>query len=340
MQVVTGLTSITQGSGMGCSLFAKLAYHNSGTLKELSIRPVTEADWLVILYNDKETPAVFDSLTSLVLKFTDPSRTSTWTAIKDVEPFPVLSTLKVNGGYPFNDDLLFRGNGAMMQHLRLPFCAIAINALGRFGVLKRGSVTRMNSIRIGVATNIDKAHLARRADKLIEYQVHCMLEVALALHLSNDATDKPVYGAVKAAPSTAILQNLEFGSLLFSTAGMTSIISRLPSLVSFTCKIGGLGASIKSILASDRLSTLRAKHYPLSSNFRKLCVPYTANVLADQIAGAAMLIAVLCPNFVHVDISPKLRDEFSREIAWASCNRSFQPYAESLRRLIYMDPDH
>ncbi|KAJ2869553.1 hypothetical protein GGH93_006131 [Coemansia aciculifera] len=315
-------------------------YHNSGTLKELSIRPVTEADWLVILYNGKETPAVFDSLTSLVLKFTDPSRTSTWTAIKDVEPFPVLSTLKVNGGYPFNDDLLFRGNGAMMQHLRLPFCAIAINALGRFGVLKRGSVTRMNSIRIGVATNIDKAHLARRADKLIEYQVHCMLEVALALHLSNDATDKPVYGAVKAAPSTAILHNLELGSLPFSTARMTSIISRLPSLVSFTCKIGGLGASIESIPASDCLSTLRAKHYPLSSNFRKLCVPYTANVLADQIAEAAMLIAVLCPNFVHVDISPKLRDEFSREIAWVSCNRSFQPYAESLRRLIYMDPDY
>ncbi|KAJ2056196.1 hypothetical protein GGI17_006322 [Coemansia sp. S146] len=140
--------------------------------------------------------------------------------------------------------------------------------------------------------------------------------------------------------STAILQNLEFGSLLFSTAGVTSIISRLPSLVSFTCKIGGLGASIESTPASDRLSTLRAKHYPLSSNFRKLCVPYTANVLADQVAGAAILIAVLCPNFVHVDISPKLRDEFSREIAWASCNRSFQSYAESLRRLIYMDPDY
>ncbi|KAJ2878078.1 hypothetical protein H4R27_005958, partial [Coemansia aciculifera] len=60
MQVVTGLTKIRQGSDLAYDSFARLAYHNAGTLKELCIRPVTEADWLVLIYNDMETPAIFD----------------------------------------------------------------------------------------------------------------------------------------------------------------------------------------------------------------------------------------------------------------------------------------
>ncbi|KAJ2364226.1 hypothetical protein H4S02_010933, partial [Coemansia sp. RSA 2611] len=60
---------------------------------------------------------------------------------------------------------------------------------------------------------------------------------------------------------------------------------------------------------------------------------------ADKVAIVAMQLAVLCPKFAYVDPPPKLRNAFSREVAWASCNYSFEPYASSIRRLIYRDLD-
>ncbi|KAJ2351788.1 hypothetical protein GGH92_001634 [Coemansia sp. RSA 2673] len=48
-----------------------------------------------------------------------------------------------------------------------------------------------------------------------------------------------------------------------------------------------------------------------------------------------MFLAILCPSFALLDISPKLRNPFSREIAWAAFNHPFEAYADSLRRLIY-----
>ncbi|KAJ2860752.1 hypothetical protein GGH94_005330 [Coemansia aciculifera] len=284
-----------------------------------------------------ETPAIFDSLASLTVVVADTLYTTTWAAINDVKPFPVLSTLHVDGGYPFDDNLLFRGNGGTLRSLHLPFSAIARNALCRFDILKRSGVTRMNSIHIGMATDVDKAYLAGRTDLPIEEQVHRMLEVVTALKTNCDMTEVSVYQAILAAPSTAILQHINLCRFGFEMVDVISLISALPSLASVTYTIVGLGASIESIPANDCPSTLYAKHYPLRRNFRKLCVLYAENVSADKVAGVAMLIAIMCPNFVHVDIPPMLRKDFSHEIAWSTYCRSFKPFAASISRLIYSD---
>ncbi|KAJ1892756.1 hypothetical protein LPJ71_007363, partial [Coemansia sp. S17] len=72
-------------------------------------------------------------------------------------------------------------------------------------------------------------------------------------------------------------------------------------------------------------------------NFRVLREPYSAQSAAKNIAIVAMQIAILCPNFLYVDIAPELRSVFGREIAWAGFNRTFEPYTDILQSLIYKD---
>ncbi|KAJ2432069.1 hypothetical protein GGF41_000220, partial [Coemansia sp. RSA 2531] len=319
MQAVTGLTSISQGRGMACTPFAILAYHNAGTLRVLSIRPATEAEWLALLYNDTETLAVFSSLASLAVKVTDMSYTTTWSAIENVKPFPILSKLSVGSGYPFSDDVLFRGNGATMQNLRLPLCAFSRNVLGRFGIFKRSGVNQMDVIHIGPVMVSDIAQLIERVDVPFGEQFCCIFGVAKALKVKCEKTGALLCRAISTAPITATLRFLELSNVTRDMVFVIMVISKFPSLVSITCHIRGLGASIESIPVRDRPSILCAMHYPLSVNFRKLRVPYTANALADVIARVAMLIAVLCPSLTYVDISPELRKDFSREIAWGQC---------------------
>ncbi|KAJ2864119.1 hypothetical protein GGH94_003153 [Coemansia aciculifera] len=335
LSAVSGLTSITQGPNISCAPFAKLAYLNASTLKALGLRLANKTEWTNVIYGGTTASASYTSLASLTLAISGISYSIIWAAIKDIAPFPVLLTLDISGGYPFDDDLLFRGNGGTMKSLRIPFSAIARNALDRFGVLKRSGVTRMTRVCIDEVTDLDKEYMTRRTDVPIKQQVHHMLEVALALRLWNDTTAFGIFCAVHAAPSTAVLRCLEFGNVRVYTDSIIQFISVIPSLVSLTCIVCGLGPTIESIAARDRPSRLCSKYVPLSKNFRKLGIPYTADTSAEQATYAAMFFVILCPNFTLLDISPKLRDPFSREVAWAAFNCPFEAYADSLRRLIY-----
>ncbi|KAJ2061673.1 hypothetical protein GGI17_002937 [Coemansia sp. S146] len=339
LSIVPGLTSITQESNISCAPFAELAYLNASTLKALGLRLANMTEWINVIYGGTTIPTSYTSLASLTLAISGISYSIIWAAIKDIAPFPVLSRLDISGGYPFDDDLLFRGNGGTMKTLRIPLSAIARNALGRFGVLKRSGVTRMTRICIDEVTEADREFLIANAGVPIERSIHSILEVARSLRAKDKVIDYRIYKAIFNAPSTAILQCLDFGYESLDVGNVINLLVALPSLVSLTCGVVEFEESTTLIPANERPNTLHAKHYPLSTNFRVWRVPKTSNSKAKDIAYAAMLLAVLCPNFTHVDISPNLRNDFGREIIWAAFSDPFEPYSDSLRRLVYKRAD-
>ncbi|KAJ2884087.1 hypothetical protein H4R27_002348 [Coemansia aciculifera] len=332
---ISELTGLTHGRNISCVPFARLAYLNAPTLKTLKARPGSEADWTDLIYGGTTIPTSYTSLRSLTLAIAGTPYSSIWEEVKDIAPFPVLSTLGISGSYPFDDDLLFRGNGGTMKTLRIPFSAIARNVLGRFGVLKRRGVTRMIRVCIDEVTEADREFLTTNTGVSIERPIHNILDVARSLSTNDDH----LYKAICNAPNTAILQHLDFDYESLDVRNIIDLLVALPSLASLTCGVGEFEESTALISANERPNTLHAKHYPLSTNFRMLRVPKTANSKAKDIAYAAMPLAVLCPNFTHVDISPNLRNDFGREIIWAAFSDPFEPYSDSLRRLVYKRAD-
>ncbi|KAJ2051757.1 hypothetical protein H4S04_001777 [Coemansia sp. S16] len=332
LHAISELTSLVVESQADCVSEGALAYRNASILKKLKICVDSIRGWVSLVYGYPGPSAVYTSLTSLTLVIAYNEHNSAWTVTKELVLFPALSTLVVSGVYPFVDDALFRGNGKTLKHLRLPFCALAKNALGGYAILERPGVTKMNSIYIDLFTHVDKAYLATLTDSPIVQQVHLMLEVTLALHLTNDTTYLLLYKAVKTAPSTAVLQNLHFGDLLFDSINIIKIISALPSLVSLSCRVKGSVSTIEAIPASELPSRLYAKFFSPSIQFRKLRAICSAKLSAERIAIVAMQIAVVCPYFVHIDLPLGLRKAFSREVAWATYNEPFKPYAVSPAR--------
>ncbi|KAJ2405056.1 hypothetical protein GGI10_005430 [Coemansia sp. RSA 2530] len=339
LRCVSGLVSIKQEPGMDSASFAQLAYRNASTLKHLAIEVATEADWRSLIYGGTEAPVVYANLAWLELRIKQVPYTETWAAIKELVPFPVLLTLDVCGEYPFDDDLLFRGNGATLRTLRLPFGAMTRDILARFNVFKRCDSIQMSSICLGPASVEDNAFIAQRATESIGKQMHLILGATTSLILSDNTSGLALTKAIYAVPSTSALRSLVYTNLVFDLTHIIHIIAALPSLASFTCEVRGLSSNIGDIPANERPEALRSAYYPLSKPFGELHVPYTAASSADKVAIVAMQLAVLCPKFAYVDLQPKLRNAFSREVAWASCNYSFEPYASSIRCLIYRDLD-
>ncbi|KAJ2436831.1 hypothetical protein GGF42_008834, partial [Coemansia sp. RSA 2424] len=252
-------------------------------------------------------------------------------------PFPSLVTLRVYGGFPFTDDLLFRGNGATLQNLRVPFSALVRDGLGRFSILKRSGVTLMNWVRIGACASTDKEYIAGREDLPIRRQVRRILLTATGVAIDSDMPGFLIFNAICEAPNTAIIRHLEFGGARCAADDIIKLLVALPSLVSLCCSVSKLEPEFEAIPANERPSRLCAKYHPLSSNFRVLQVRSYSDLSGELVAYTAMLIAVLCPNFVQVDLPLELRKAFGREIAWALVNDTFKPYADSINRLIYKE---
>ncbi|KAJ2742976.1 hypothetical protein GGI20_004082 [Coemansia sp. BCRC 34301] len=335
--VVSGLTSITHGSNLSCSPFALLACRNASTPKSLDIKVATQTDWPALIYGGMETPTVYSSLESPSLTVTDDSYSTTWAGINGLAPFPSLAKLAVFGGYPLDDYLLFRSNGATMQRLEIPFCTLARNALSRFNILKRSGVTQMSLIRIDGVKELDRLFIAGRSDVAITPLVHRILEVATTLRLAGGVSNEVIYPDICTAPSTSILRHLDLGSTICAADSLFAILVALPSLVSLRCGICPIGANLEAIPTSQRPSHLHAKYKVLSSNFRTLLVIGSSDKSAETIAYTAMILAVVCPNFVHVDLPLDMRSAFGREIAWGSISDTFKSYADSICRLMYKE---
>ncbi|KAJ2022643.1 hypothetical protein IWW57_004445, partial [Coemansia sp. S610] len=299
---VSGLTGLIQGLGQVCAPFARIAYLNASTLKELVIRPATNVEWLTMIYGDSKVPVVYTSLTSLVLQLDIASRSVKWAKDKDVAPFPALAQLSIYGVYPFEDDLIYRGNGGSLKALRVPFDIVSRNILGSYNVFKRSGVTRMNVIELEAVTDVDNMLVAGQRSAIIRQQIDCMLEITKRLRLINDTPDMHLYRAIKTAPHTAALEHLTFYELAFDTDNIIEIISVLPSLVGLYCKLKRYFTNAKALPVNKQPSVLHEKHYPLSSNFRELVIITDEDdASTKQIAVVAMQLAVLCPKFTFVD---------------------------------------
>ncbi|KAJ2032712.1 hypothetical protein IWW57_000064 [Coemansia sp. S610] len=161
-----------------------------------------------------------------------------------------------------------------------------------------------------------------------------MLEMTAALHFSSNTVGKWVFGAIKAAPSTAILQHLHLDGLWLGSSHILEVASGLSSLISLACLIKRSAPTVEAIPKSEHPSKLYAKFFSPNSCFKKLRVLNSARVSAVEVAIIAMQIAVACPRFVLVDFPSRLRKGFSREVSWATYNEPFKPYADSIRRLI------
>ncbi|KAJ2622674.1 Spliceosome-associated protein 49, partial [Coemansia sp. RSA 1694] len=195
----------------------------------------------------------------------------------------------------------------------------------------------MNRVRIGACTSTDKEYIAGREDLPIRQQVHRILQTATVMAIDSDAPGLLIFDAICEAPNTAIIQHLELGRLWCAADDIIKLLVALPSLVNLCCSVSKLESEIEAIPASERPSRLCAKYHPLSNSFRVLQVRSYSDLSGELVACTAMLVAVLCPNFVQVDLPLELRKAFGREIAWALVNDTFKPYADSINRLIYKE---
>ncbi|KAJ2014951.1 hypothetical protein GGI03_001313 [Coemansia sp. RSA 2337] len=328
------LTTIMSGPNNDYTSFAMLAYLNSRSLTSLVTRMHKERDWLDLIYGDTKVPAVFSRLKRLSLYITKADYNGTWAGVKGVEMFPNLSSLEVTGAYLFVDDLLFRGNGATLQILHVPFKLVATNILGELGILDRKGVTRMRRIRFAKVTESDREHIKANGREVIARQLYRVMDVTTSLYLSCDGPDYKMYREMIITPCVSSIQHLNVGKPIYQHNHVIRVIRALPNLVSFTATIGNYERLGDDTECCRKAEDLYREFYPLGSAFRILRVLSTLWYTGYQIAEEVIRIAIVCPKPLLVYVPSDKEELFKTAVSEAIASEEFAPYADSLRHLI------
>ncbi|KAJ2744010.1 hypothetical protein GGI20_003310 [Coemansia sp. BCRC 34301] len=112
----------------------------------------------------------------------------------------------------------------------------------------------MNRVYIAKALKGNKARGAEEEIKAFRLQVHFILEMVVTLEILDYTAKFEILNAIISAPSTAILQRLEFGNLKLDVVHIVRIVSALPRLATLACNICKAGTVNTAILAPEPLT--------------------------------------------------------------------------------------
>ncbi|KAJ2417142.1 hypothetical protein H4218_003457 [Coemansia sp. IMI 209128] len=340
---IAGLTSLVHQNSMVCPPFGRLARLNASTLTRLTVGLLEPEDWPTFIIGEDEKPVVYPCLITLRIHITHGIQyryETTLPPINNAAPFPNITALEVKGAYPFDDDMIFRGNGATLKNLRIPVLAIHSKILSRFNVLGRSGVSRMNAIHIDMLSDwlMDRRIISRlftEDDTSMMDQFPIILETATTMTLGSDTKLYHAFKALCKAPPMAVLQHLTIKAPVYTTLQIIQVIQAIPTLKSFACDLSKkVSGSTEAMPDHELPATLREKYYPLSHNFTKLTASRGGCVSTNKMAIAAMQIAIICPSFNFVEVLPGLRKDLKHKIGLAMAKDRFKPYADLVRHLL------
>ncbi|KAJ2895050.1 hypothetical protein GGI21_005206 [Coemansia aciculifera] len=192
--LITGLTSITQTVCTGCAPFAMFAYRNAATLRELRIRIAEETSWQALVFGGTMTSAVYSKLSVLSLCLVNVKPEVTWEGIQLVAPLTSLSTLEILQAYPFEDDILFRGNSATLKTLAILFWMLTGTSFEWHCLPNRSSAMPVTSVHVHSRYEPGKKSAPWVDNGVIASQVHCTLGVTTTLVVKKDSLAVLVQG--------------------------------------------------------------------------------------------------------------------------------------------------
>ncbi|KAJ2060212.1 hypothetical protein GGI17_003910 [Coemansia sp. S146] len=310
-----------------------LARQNAGTLQFLSIGTF-RWDHISDLVKDASGDDIaYPQLRVLKLKSGWHSNEHRRPVITKAVPFPRLCHLRVDGTFPFGDDILFRGNAATLKCLNIILDRDMAIMLQRHSVFTSVSHPRLRCVKIEVPHGPflnDFATDETRLRFLLDI-VPCATMREIKVTYSNTwfHSSLPVFG------NYTNIQILVLPDTRLTLWDAIALIDLLPHL----SEIHNPSPIVGPLPADATMDTLAAfgvsKHVSMSKRFRCWRIAYDDKwVYRGDTVSCVLLLALVCPNFDHVITRSFNSDLFMTHMKEAMSTNMFLPYASRLQCLL------
>ncbi|PIA16176.1 hypothetical protein COEREDRAFT_87147 [Coemansia reversa NRRL 1564] len=257
--------------------------------------------------------------------------------------FPKLCYLYLGIVYPFNDDILFRGNSATLEYLCITPDLDMVNMLNKYRVFAEQKHTRLRHIIVNNQFNsehlITEDALMQLANAIarVTYNASSAVE-SITMHNSS-AGEKLVAAMIQSMHMT-FLKQLHIESSRLSLTDIVNLLQALPRLVELHCMCDGIGEESAGVPVKQLADYMYHNYYPLSTSFKywKIVHDYKTPLSGDKSIGdmviCSLLVSVVCPNFKYPHISEIFRLRFNNTIKQAIAYNPADKLVKNMKALI------
>ncbi|KAJ2074943.1 hypothetical protein GGH13_000973 [Coemansia sp. S155-1] len=254
---------------------------------------------------------------------------------QDIVSFPRLLRLSVLLDYPFDDDILFRGNACTLEYLELRLFAKTVSILKKYKVFTPTSHPNLKCVKLDIppsgmpdvfasgaeymrfVLSIAPGASVRRMVELDKYPEDCNLALSM---LKNHGS----------------IQILSLPSMSLSIWQAITLVESLPLLSDLSTKAPVLGELPQGLSIAKLPEYVRSNYAPMGKRFR--CWHYYDSSERDyeEVTTCVLLLALACPNFDYaVFYYIRCREPFMKAMQDKIAEPEFSQDAPRLRRLLF-----
>ncbi|KAJ2252904.1 hypothetical protein GGI13_003007 [Coemansia sp. RSA 455] len=254
--------------------------------------------------------------------------------IKDVVPFPRLLRLSVLLDYPFDDDILFRGNARTLEYLELRLLPMTVLMLSEHRVFTPTSHPNLKCIKLDTRRGYIPNILATVAEYLkFVLSIGPGALVRQIVELKKYPEDCNL--AISALKHHGCIQILSLPSMPLSIWQAITLVESLPLLSDLTTNAPVLGELPQGLSIAELPEYVSSNYAPMGKRFRCWNVCGGPECNYEEIATCVLLLALACPNFDYAALYRDYRKPFMKMMQDKIAEPEFSQDAPRLRRLLF-----
>ncbi|KAJ1957312.1 hypothetical protein GGI12_005059 [Dipsacomyces acuminosporus] len=347
LQHLANLTHITIFAHLSRQEIIELVYQNASSLEFIEIWPVKQDIFKQLVdgpANGNATPIVYPRLKKLnVLATRDIANRSHLEFVASSPkgtPFPSLTHLNSAGRYPFDNDVLFRGNNNTLESLDLCITPNLVEIINKHKLFAYGKYPRLKRIAFETRNYFQLDEELALSLARIPFELGPQVEI-VKLELTYTNRHAVIMDSIRLAASPGSIRSLDIREFQLKVNDIFEILWRFPNLSHL--KFSLIEQPINEqeehrespSLDLSVFPHLYHKYFPASIHLRSLHFESKARQLTPRTIANVLMIASLIPALQYVT-GPWLYLHGKEYVQKAISHLAFAPYKRQLQSLKYL----
>ncbi|KAJ1814829.1 hypothetical protein LPJ60_005919, partial [Coemansia sp. RSA 2675] len=268
LDLIRDLVSFSSSLGTQTDQVLSLVRRNARTLQRLDLDIYHATDISGLLQDlDSGKHVEYPHLHTLKLGSTPKYQSLHAMTITRAILFPCLRQLQVKPYYPFGDDVLFRGNAATLESMKLALHQETVDILRKYNVFRPTSHPRLQCVSL-FPTQRRVAKDFAQAGSYLEFVLSIAPGAAVRQITDVSVYEQDIAPALHTFGNYACIQVLLFPHTSLTIWDVIALVRSLPLLSELRTGLPKLGESIPGVSTTDLPEYVCSNYAPLGSRFR------------------------------------------------------------------------
>ncbi|KAI8320009.1 hypothetical protein GQ54DRAFT_10561 [Martensiomyces pterosporus] len=334
---LTNLTHICFQTDVSSEDCIEMVRMSAGTLESAELQHVNIAgSWVDLVQDQQGNPIVYRCLRALSIHVDEHSLCGELAAPEGT-PFPSLTHLSCTGGYPFANDVLFRGNHATLQSLSVHIDVPKLLLFEEHGVFARERYPNLQRMEIA-GPNEDFSIEPALALKVarIPFEIGARVQ-SIWIQLDGWLQGCTILHALRLSPHVrAQLRVFDACHIQFTLAETVELVRLLPNLDSLTCGLmdeAQWTSQQGGMLSAKNLKDICSLKCTVGSRLLSFRLGSCEGVTGRKALEYVLTLAILFPSLKRVNGTSQIGDRFDGYFNEVLAKPDYWPYSRHLRTL-------